>query len=63
VKPRKLDARKNHTSHILSREDAGNLDDSFLDAKLFVVKMADDCFLDTIQFLNIGMDLADMMFA
>jgi hypothetical protein len=44
VKPMKLNAWTNHLSHILSGEDEGNLDDNFLDEKLFVVNMVDDYF-------------------
>jgi hypothetical protein len=46
VKPGKLNAGPYHLSYILSREDVGNLDDNFLDAQLFAVKMVDDYFLD-----------------
>jgi hypothetical protein len=38
VKPGKLNAGPDHLSCILSREDVGNLDDSFLDAQLFLFK-------------------------
>jgi hypothetical protein len=60
VKLGKLNVGPDHLSHILSGEDAGNLDDSFPDAQLFAVRMVDDYFLDIIQFLNTGMDPYEM---
>jgi hypothetical protein len=36
----------------LTREDAGNLDDNFPDAQLFVVRMMDDYFMEIMEFLN-----------
>jgi len=42
VKLGKLNTGPNHLSHILTREDVGNLDYSLPDAHLFVVKMVDD---------------------
>jgi hypothetical protein len=44
VKAKKLNARPDQLLHILSREDAINLDDNLLDAQLFSVKMVDDYF-------------------
>jgi hypothetical protein len=52
VKPGKLNAGPDHLSHILSGEDAGNLDDSLPDAHLFAVQMVDDYFTDIVQFLS-----------
>jgi hypothetical protein len=52
VKPWKLNARPNHLSCILSREDARNLDDNLPDAYLFIVNMVDDYFSDIVQFLS-----------
>jgi hypothetical protein len=63
VKPRKLNAGPDHLSHILSGEDAGNLDDNFLDAQLFAVKMVDDYFSDIMQFLSTGMAPSEMIVA
>jgi hypothetical protein len=60
VKPGKLNARIYHLSHILSREEAGNLDDNLLDVQLFVVKMVDDYFLNIVQFLSTGMESSEM---
>jgi len=34
-----LNAGPNNLSHILSREDVGNLDDNFPNGKLFLVRM------------------------
>ena len=48
----KLNAGPNHLSHILSGEDARNLDDNLPDAYLFVVNMVDDYFSDIMQFLS-----------
>jgi hypothetical protein len=42
MKPRKLNLGPNHFSHILSGEDAGNLDDKLPYAHLFAVRMVDD---------------------
>jgi hypothetical protein len=56
VKPEKLNVGTNHLLRILSGEYASNLDDNFLDAQLFAVKMVDDYFSDIVQFLSIGMD-------
>jgi hypothetical protein len=49
--------------HILSGEDAGNLDDNLPDAQLFAVKMVDDYFSDIMQFLSTGMAPSDMTVA
>jgi hypothetical protein len=54
VKPGKLNSGPDHLSHILTGEDAGNLDDSLPDAHLFVVQMVDDYFTDIVQFLSTG---------
>jgi len=48
VKLGKLNSRPGHLSHILTEEDAGNLDDILLDAHLFVVQMVDDYFADIV---------------
>jgi hypothetical protein len=44
----KMNAGPDHLSCMLSGEDAGNLDDNFPDAQLFVVNMVDDYFLDIV---------------
>ena len=61
VKLGKLNVGPYHLSHILSGEDACNLDDNFLDAQLFVVNMVDDYFSDIVQFLSIGMAPSKMI--
>ena len=61
VKPKKLNARIDHLSWILIGEDAGNLDDNFLDAQLFAVGMVTDCFVDIVDFLHTGVAPSDMM--
>jgi hypothetical protein len=60
VKLGKLNVGPDHLSHILSREDVGNLDDSLPNEQLFVVKMVDDYFMNIMQFLSIGMAPSDM---
>jgi hypothetical protein len=60
VKLGKLNVGPYHLSHILSGEDACNLDDNFLDAQLFVVNMVDDYFSDIVQFLSTCMAPLDM---
>jgi hypothetical protein len=63
VKLGKLNARPYHLSHIVSREDAGNLNDNLPGAQLFLVTMVDDYFTDIVQFLSIGMTPSDMTIA
>jgi hypothetical protein len=60
VKPRKVNGGPDHLSCILSGEYEGNIDDRFLDARLFVVKMVDDYFVDIVQFQSTGMTPSDM---
>jgi len=48
VKPGKLNVGPDHFSRILSKEEAGNLDDSLPNAQLFSVKMVDDYFTDIV---------------
>ena len=48
----KINEGPNHLSHILKREDVGNLDDSLLDSPLFSVQMVDDHFVEIIQYLS-----------
>jgi hypothetical protein len=59
----KMNGGPNHLSHILSREDAGNLDDSFIDVKLFAINMVDGYFLDIVQFLSTCMAPSEMTVA
>jgi hypothetical protein len=63
MKPGKLYVGPNHLSCILSREDVGNLDDNLPDSQIFVVKIVDDYFLDTILFLSTGMTPSEMTMA
>jgi hypothetical protein len=49
VKLGKLNVGPDHLSCILSREDAWNLYEIFLDAQLFAVKMVDEYFVDIAQ--------------
>jgi hypothetical protein len=58
-----LNARPDHLSRILSREDVGILDEILSDAHLFAVKMVDDYFADIGNFLSIGMAPSDMTVA
>jgi hypothetical protein len=60
IKPGKLNVGPNHLSCILSREDAGNLDDNLSDAHLFIVRMVDDYYRYIVQLLSIGMAPSDM---
>jgi hypothetical protein len=48
----KFNSGPDHLSHILSSEDAKNLDDSLPDAHLFAIRMVDDYFVDIVQFLS-----------
>jgi hypothetical protein len=55
MKPIKLNAGPDHLSHILSGEDARNIDYRLPDTQLFVFKMVDDYFADIVHFLSIRM--------
>jgi hypothetical protein len=48
VKLGKLNARLDHLSRVTNGEEPSNLEDNFLDAQLFLVKVVDECFVDTI---------------
>jgi hypothetical protein len=63
VKPKKLNARPDNLSHILSGEDARNLDDILPDSQLFLVKMVDNYFWEIVKFLSIGMAPSKMIVA
>jgi hypothetical protein len=52
VKPWKFNSGPDHLSCILTREDAGNLDDNLTDAYLFAFQVVDDYFTDRVQFLS-----------
>jgi hypothetical protein len=60
VKPGKLNAGPDHLSRILTGEDAGNLDDSFLEAQLFAVRIVDDYFAGIVEFIHTGATPFDM---
>jgi hypothetical protein len=60
VKLGKINVGPYHLSHILSGEDAWNLDDSLSYAQLFSVKMLDDYFMENVHFLSTGMAPSDM---
>jgi len=53
VKPRNINSILGHLLHIILEEYAGNVDDSLLDAHLFIVQMVDDYFL-VVQFFSTG---------
>jgi hypothetical protein len=63
VKPIKINAGPYHLLHILTGEDAGNLDDNFPCTQLFVVRMVDDYFAYIVEFLSTGMAPSDMTVA
>jgi hypothetical protein len=52
VKPHKLNARPDHLSRITNGEEPTNLEDNFPDAQLFLVQVADEYFVDIIQYLS-----------
>jgi hypothetical protein len=52
VKTWKFNVGPDHVSHILTGQDAGNLDDNFPYAQLFAVTMVDDYFTDIVEFLR-----------
>jgi hypothetical protein len=54
VKPWKFNLGTNHLSCIPIGEDAGNLDDSLLDAHLFAIQMVNDYFTYINQYFIIG---------
>jgi hypothetical protein len=62
-KPGKLNAGPDHLSWILTGQDAGNLDDSLLDAHSFSVQMVDDHFVEIVQYLSIRVAPSDMTIA
>jgi hypothetical protein len=53
VKPRKLNRRTDHLSRITNGEEHMNLEETFLNAQLFSVQIADEYFADIIQYLSI----------
>jgi hypothetical protein len=53
-KPGKLNAGLDHLSRVTNGEEPTNLEDNFLDAQLFSVHVADEYFVDIIEYLSIG---------
>jgi hypothetical protein len=54
VKPGKLNVGFDHLSRVTNDEDPTNLEDTFPDVQLFSVQVADDYFVDIIEYLSIG---------
>jgi hypothetical protein len=54
VKPRKLNAGPDHMSRVMNGEEPTNLEDNFPDVQLFSVQVADEYFVDTIEYLSTG---------
>jgi hypothetical protein len=54
VKPQKLNARPDHLSRITNGEEPTNLEENFPDAELFSVQVANEYFVDIIQYLITG---------
>jgi hypothetical protein len=48
----KLNAGPDHLSRIMNGEELTNIRDKFPDARLFLVKVADEYFVDIIQYLS-----------
>jgi hypothetical protein len=54
VKPKKLNKGPDHLSRITNGEEPTNIEDNFPNAQIFSVKVADEYFVDIIQFLSTG---------
>jgi hypothetical protein len=54
VKQGRLNARPVHLSRVTNGEETTNLEDTFLDVKLFSFQVVDDYFVDIIEYLSIG---------
>jgi hypothetical protein len=50
----RLNAGPDHLSRIKNGEEPNNLEDKFPDAQLFSVQIADEYFVDIIEFLSTG---------
>jgi hypothetical protein len=59
VKTGKLNARPDHLSRVTNGEEPTNLEDNFLDAKLFSVQIANEYFVDIIQYLRKSISLQE----
>ena len=55
VKPRRLNVRPDHLSRLETGEEPTNIEDNFPNVHLFVIRIADDHFIDIIQLLTTGM--------
>jgi hypothetical protein len=55
VKPGKLNAGPDHLSRVTNGEEPTNLEDNFPDAQLFSVHVADEYFIDIIEYLSTGL--------
>jgi hypothetical protein len=54
VKLGKLNAGPDHLSRITNGEEPTNIEDDFLNAQLFSIQVADEYFVDIIQYLSTG---------
>jgi len=63
MKPIFFNSRPDHLLHIMSGEDACNLDDNLLDAHLFAIQMVDDYLADIVQFFSTGEASSDFIVA
>jgi hypothetical protein len=52
VKPGKLNAGINHLSRVTNGEEPTNLEENFLDARLFLVQIVYEYFVDIIEYLS-----------
>jgi hypothetical protein len=52
IKPGKLNAGPDHLSIVTNGEEPSNLEDNFPDAQLFSVQVADEYFIDIIEYLS-----------
>jgi hypothetical protein len=49
-----LNVGPDHLSRVANGEEPTNLEEKFLDAQLFLVHIADEYFIDIIQYLSTG---------
>ena len=55
MKPIRLNVRLDHLSRIEIGEEPTSIEDNLPDVQLFTIRVADDHFMDVIQFLATGM--------
>lgn len=55
MKPGRLNAGHDHLLRIETGEEPNNLEEGLLDAQLFTVRVANNHFVNIIQFLTMGM--------